>query len=126
MPLSADVSFQVSGDSVLFRTAGRTLRSNPRGLDRFNQELRNQFIQEVRNQLDRRMIREIRRQLPRRTGSLRRSIRIRNAENGFSIYSNFYGAFLNPSVRDLINEWVRRNFQSVVNRASTIVEIRNR
>ena len=75
-------------------------------------------IESVRRQLQQRLIPHLKRTVPNRTGALKNSIRFNSARNGFQIVSRFYGAYQNPTVREIVAKWVKVNYRQVLQRAS--------
>lgn len=75
------------------------------------------MIQSVERQIRERLIPYLKRTLPKRTGKLAASINLRRVQNGFQLFSAFYGAFLKPSVRQRIASWVQNEYRGILNQA---------
>lgn len=75
------------------------------------------FIESVHRQIQRRLVPYLKQNLPKRTGRLQRSVRLRRIHNGFQIESAFYGAFQKPSVRQTVANWVQREYNQILQTA---------
>lgn len=70
-------------------------------------------MESVRRQLEAEMIPWIKKQVPVKTGKLRNSIHLEPYGEGFVVKGEFYANFQKPSVRELAEEWRKRNMARV-------------
>ena len=114
MPNRVRISFTARGNNAFFNTPNGRLSVNVTGLQSFRNALINEVITEIRRTL----IPYVKNRTQVRTGNLKNSIRVIRTPNGFRIIGSFYGAFQNPSTRDLVYTWVRSNYQSLILRVA--------